>query len=173
MNLKPLAAIVAMSQNRVIGWDNDIPWYIPADLKHFKKNTLGKPCIMGRKTYDSIIARLGKPLPERTNIVISRTPDLNDTRALWATSLDEAIEKAQACEGAEIMIIGGAQIYELALPKLDRMYITEIMQDYEGDAFYPVFSRDEWNLLSQENNAADIEKNIPPYAFCLYAKKPA
>lgn len=168
---KPLAAIVAMSRNRVIGRDNDIPWYIPADLKHFKKNTLGKPCIMGRKTYDSIIARLGKPLPERTSIVISRAPNLDDTRALWAATLDEAIEKAEACEGTETMIIGGEQIYSLAMPRLTRMYITEIMQDYEGDAFYPQFNREEWSLLSQENCAGEADKNIPPYSFNLYAKR--
>ena len=139
--------IVAMAEDNVIGLNNDMPWYIPEDLQHFKAMTLGKPCIMGRKTFESIVARLGKPLPERANIVVSRSGFTHDG-ADSASGLEDAIEKAKTIakkDGAdEIMIIGGAQIYELALPLADRLYITKIHEKYDGDAFFPEYREEDW-----------------------------
>lgn len=139
-----IAAIVAMSRNRVIGANNDLLWHIPEDFKHFKKTTLGKPVIMGRKTYDSI----GKPLPGRINIIISSNPDLIDGDVFAVTTLDAAIDRARKIaisDGVdEIFIIGGGQIYQAALPMITRIYLTTIDKDFDGDAFFPSLNMDEW-----------------------------
>jgi dihydrofolate reductase len=129
--------IVAVADNNVIGKDNKMPWHIPEDFKHFKEITMGKPCIMGRKTYESILDQLGKHLPGRTSIVVSRSGYAHEG-AVSATSLEEAINKA---EGEEVMIIGGAQIYKEALNKnlADRIYLTRVHQEPQGDAFFPEF----------------------------------
>ena len=209
---KPITSIiVAAADNNVIGKDNKMPWHIPEDFKHFKETTLGKPCIMGRKTYESIFDRLGKPLPGRTSIVITRSPPyppvngggnahnenekntekhppasgglnktspptsggLNKTsppasgglhktsppvnggegadassgrgggEVLFTTSLEEAIEKAKEETSDEIMVIGGAQIYALALPFASRIYLTRVHQSPDGDAFFPELG-EEW-----------------------------
>ncbi len=136
-----LSLIVAVADNNVIGMDNKMPWHIPADFKHFKEVTMGKPCIMGRKTFESIIDQLGKPLPKRTSIVVSRS-GFEHEGAISATSLEDAIEKAKAETDDEIMIIGGSQIYELALPLADRIYLTRVHQEPKGDAFFPEFGAD-------------------------------
>ncbi len=154
-----ISLIVAVADNNVIGKDNKMPWHISEDFKHFKEVTMGKPCIMGRKTYESILEQLGKPLPKRTSIVVTRNPRLSlqgegngassqsDVSAVGegtiiATSLDEAIEKAKAETKSEIMVIGGSQIYALALPLADRIYLTRVHQEPEGDAFFPEFGPD-------------------------------
>ncbi len=137
-----LSLIVAVADNNVIGKDNKMPWHISEDFKHFKEITTGKPCIMGRKTYESILEQLGKPLPNRTSIVVSRSGYKHEG-AVTATSLDEALELAKAyiseANDNEIMVIGGAQIYKLALPIADRIYLTRVHQEPEGDAFFPEF----------------------------------
>ncbi len=137
-----LSLIVAVADNNVIGKDNKMPWHISEDFKHFKEITLNKPCIMGRKTYESILEQLGKPLPKRTSIVISRS-GYSHEGAMSATSLEEAIELAKAFateeNDNEIMVIGGSQIYKLALPTADRIYLTRVHQEPEGDAFFPEF----------------------------------
>lgn len=138
-----LSLIVAVADNNVIGLNNKMPWHIPADFKHFKKITLGKPCIMGRKTYESILEQLGKPLPKRTSIVVSRS-DYSHEGAISATSFEDAVEKAKSETDDEIMVIGGSQIYALALPLADRIYLTRVHQEPEGDAFFPEFGVD-WN----------------------------
>lgn len=137
-----IALIVAVADNNVIGKDNKMPWHIPADFKHFKEITMGKPCIMGRKTYESILEQLGKPLPGRTSIVISRT--LSSGRGQGeglkiSDSLENAITRAKEEKSQEIIIIGGAQIYKEALDKnlVDRIYLTRVHQSPEGDAFFP------------------------------------
>lgn len=143
--------IVAMAENRVIGVNNEIPWYIPEDFKHFKSVTMGKPCIMGRKTYESILAKLGKALPGRTSIVISRKGYEHED-AISVSSLESAIEKGKeiaAKDGVdEIMICGGAQIYELALQQTNRMYLTKVHQQYDGDAFFPEFNEQDWEAAA-------------------------
>jgi len=142
MNQPIISLIVAVADNNVIGKDNKMPWHIPKDFKHFKEITMNKPCIMGRKTYESILEQLGKPLPKRTSIVISRS-GYSHEGALSATSLEEAIELAKAyvsdTNDNEIMVIGGSQIYKLALPIANRIYLTRVHQEPEGDAFFPEF----------------------------------
>ena len=138
------ALIVAMARNRTIGRGNDLPWHIPEDLKYFKTLTSGKPVIMGRKTFDSIMARLGKPLPGRPHYIISRSPiDLDGVTG--CSSLEDAMTKASTDHSdSEIFVIGGASIYEQAIGKVDRMYITVIDADVEGDAAFPAFDQNEW-----------------------------
>lgn len=135
-----ISLIVAVADNNVIGMNNKMPWHIPEDFKHFKEITMGKPCIMGRKTYESILDQLGKPLPGRTSIVVSRS-GYEHEGAVSASSLEEAINKASAEDSDEVMIIGGAQIYKEALNKnlADRVYLTRVHQEPEGDAFFPEF----------------------------------
>ena len=158
-----LAAIVAMGSNRCIGVDNKLPWYLPEDLKHFKAKTLGKPVIMGRNTFESI----GKPLPGRTNIVISRNPDYQAAGIRTATSLERAISmgKAQAeISGSdEAVIIGGAQIYQATLDQIDRLYLTEVDTAPEGDAFFPVLDAARWQQIDQQEHPA--VDNRPSYRF--------
>ena len=145
-----LSAIVAMAKNRVIGINNSLPWYLPNDLKYFKAVTMGKPVIMGRKTYESI----GRPLPGRPNIVISTNPNYSAEGVTVVSSVAEA--KALANDlvaingGDEAMVIGGEQIYKLFMDSLDRMYITEVMAEVEGDAWFPMFNEEEWMEASCE-----------------------
>ena len=150
-----LAIICAMSLNRVIGRHNQLPWHLPADLQFFKRTTLGKPIIMGRKTYESI----GRPLPGRTNIVITRQQHLNYQGVHLATSLPMAIEKAQRAASAEdkneFFVIGGADIYEQALPLAQQLYITQIQAYIDGDAYFPEWDKSAWRLESSEHYPAD------------------
>jgi len=137
-----LSLIVAVADNNIIGKDNKMPWHISEDFKHFKEITTGKPCIMGRKTYESILEQLGKPLPNRMSIVVSRSGYAHEG-AVSATSLEEAVELAKTyisdANDNEIMVIGGEQIYKLALPVANRIYLTRVHQEPEGDAFFPEF----------------------------------
>jgi len=160
-----LSAIVAISANNVIGKDNELPWYLPADLKYFKKTTLGHPVIMGRKSYESI----GRPLPKRTNIVLTRDPYFISSGILIAHSLSEATSLAEELESDEVFIIGGATIYEGSLPFLDRMYITEVHEEFEGDTFFPEWNREEWKLILEEHHQSD-EKNKFNYSFKIYER---
>lgn len=145
-----ISLIVAMAQNRVIGIKNDLPWHLPADLKRFKALTTGKPVIMGRKTFESIFERIKKPLPDRPNIVISRSGFSHDGVEVY-DDLKEALEATAAnYPGQEIMVIGGASIYEQALPLADRLYLTIIQQDYNGDAWFPEINKDEWKVIEEE-----------------------
>ena len=134
-----VALIVAVSENNVIGRDNQLPWHLPEDLQYFKSVTMGKPILMGRKTYDSI----GRPLPGRANIVITRDPNWTAEGVIVVNSLEDAMaEGAQACnatESDEIMVIGGAQIYRDCLPIADKLYLTKVDAEIEGDAFFPIF----------------------------------
>lgn len=159
----PLSLIVAFAENRVIGLDNQMPWHLPADLKHFKAKTLGKPIIMGRKTWDS----LGRPLPGRLNVVVSRQADLQLEGAEVFTSLDAAIVRADQWareQGVdELMLIGGAQLYTQALPLAQRLYLTRIALSPQGDAFFPEVDLRQWHCESREEHAA-LEQQ-PAYAF--------
>lgn len=157
-----LSLIVAMSRNRVIGRNNALPWRLPADLAHFRKLTMGHWLLMGRKTFESI----GRPLPGRTIVVISRRPDFRPPGVLVAHSLQEAISMA---EGDEVFIAGGGEIFREALPLAGRLYLTLIESEFEGDVFFPEFEPGAWRLVSEESHAPD-EKNAWACRFRLYEK---
>lgn len=146
-----IALIVAMAENRAIGRDGDLPWRIPADLKHFKAKTMGKPIVMGRKTFDSI----GKPLPGRANIVVTRGdatfPDGVDVAGDIDAALAIAQKRAEQSGADEIMVIGGAALYEATLPLADRLYVTEVHETVEGDTCFPAFDRDGWREIERED----------------------
>ena len=158
-----LSLIVAMDRNRLIGCDNQLPWRLPADLQHFKATTMGKPIVMGRKTWES----LGRPLPGRTNIVITRNENYLAEGAVVVHSLQVALEKADA---EEIMLIGGANLYAQALPQVDRLYLTRVDGSFEGDAWFPEISESEWLLSATEVHEPD-EKNQHAYRFEIYNRK--
>ena len=134
-----ISAIVAIGNDRVIGKGNGLLWYIPDDLKRFKELTLGHPVIMGRKTFESILSILGKPLPNRTNIVITRDTSWSHEGALVTHSLEDAFEKAKSLDSGEVFVIGGAQVYAESLPYIDRLYLTRIDDSKDGDAFFPEY----------------------------------
>ena len=160
----PLSLIAAYAENRVIGIDNSMPWHLPGDFKYFKATTLGKPIIMGRKTWDS----LGRPLPGRLNIVVSRQPGLQLEGAEVFASLEQALVRAEQWareQGAdELMLIGGAQLYAQALEKglVSRMYLTRVELAPQGDAWFPKFDNSQWLLAS---SAAQAEEGKPAYHF--------
>ena len=143
--MKKISIIVAMSENYVIGLKNKLPWHISADLKNFKNITLGNPIIMGRKTYDSI----GNPLKDRDNIVISRDNSLKIDGVEVVDSLEKAI--FMAAEAPEIFIIGGQQIYQIALPIATHMYVTNVEGNFEGDAYFPDYNQQEWREVDRED----------------------
>jgi len=145
-----LKAIVAYAENRVIGKDNDLIWHLPDDLQHFKRHTAGRTIIMGRKTWDSLG---GRPLPKRRHIVITRKEGFEAQGAEVVHSLEDAIALAKNEE--EVFIVGGAQIYELSLPYLDILEITEIHAAPEGDAFFPIWNQDEFELISDVHHPID------------------
>ena len=164
----PLSLIAALGENRVIGVDNSMPWHLPGDFKYFKATTLGKPIIMGRKTWDS----LGRPLPGRLNIVVSRQTDLALEGAEVFPSLEAAVERADAWareHGAdELMLIGGAQLYAQGLAQADRLYLTRVALSPEGDAWFPAFDENQWKLVSNLQNPAEGDK--PAYNFEVWEK---
>ena len=154
-----VCAVVALGKNRELGKEGKLLWHIPDDLKRFKQLTKGHPIIMGRKTFESIVGYLGKPLPDRTNIVVTRHNDIVSRYAgvVVAHSLEEAIEKAKALNAEEIHIGGGAQIYEQALPFIEKLYLTLVDAEAEADSFFPPYEKEftkkvfeearEWNGL--------------------------
>ena len=154
-----ISMIVAMAHNRVIGLDNKMPWHLPADLQFFKKTTLGKPVIMGRKTYDSI----GRALPGRLNIVVSRDADLTISGVTCVTSAAQALSLVEGVD--EVMIIGGATIYKHFLALANRLYLTFIDLNTEGDTCFPDYmAQGEWQKIASENYSAD-EKNAYDLEF--------
>jgi dihydrofolate reductase len=148
-----ISLIVAMAHNRVIGKDNGMPWHLPADLKHFKAVTLGKPVIMGRKTFESI----GKALPKRRNLVVSRNPDYQAPGCEVIHSLEAAL--ALVKDVPEVCIIGGAQLFEEALPQADRLYLTFIDLHVEGDTFFPDWNTIHWKEIAREFLPIGVENN--------------
>lgn len=149
--------VAAHAQNRVIGKNNELVWRLPKDFKHFKDLTMGHPMIMGRKTFES----LGKPLPGRTSIIITRDNQYQQESCVVVHSLQEAIEEAKKID-SEIYIIGGAQVYEQALPFATKMYLTEVKAIPEGDAYFPEFSKQEWKETAREPFPKDDKHD---YAF--------
>lgn len=162
-----LSLIVAMANDRVIGIDNTLPWRLSADLKRFKATTMGKPIVMGRKTWDSI----GRPLPGRLNIVISRNADYPAEGAAVVTSLEAAIALAGQEASDEIMIMGGANIYEQAMSRVDKMYLTLINLDIKGDAWFPEYDTAQWRVEQEEAchqeaiSSEAIQQEAFDYAF--------
>lgn len=165
-----ISLIVAMATNRVIGKDNGLIWHLPNDLQFFKANTMGKPMIMGRNTFDSI----GRPLPGRTNIVVTRSTTYSPAGIVVAHSLEQAISLARDIAAKdnvdEIMIIGGAQIYEQSLKLADRIYLTQVHATLEGDAFFPEFDTTQWKEVERQDCKA-CDKNRFDYSFLTLDKK--
>ncbi len=158
-----LSMIVAHADNRVIGKDNDMPWHLPADLAYFKKTTLGKPIIMGRKTFESI----GRPLPGRKNIVISRDSAYSAEGVEVVSSVDAALTLVDDVE--EVMVIGGGAIYKHCLPSADRLYITHIDANIAGDTYFPAYDLKSWQRVESEVRPAD-EKNQYSLNFSVYQR---
>lgn len=161
INTPSLRLVVAYAQNRCIGRDNALPWHLPGDLTHFKQSTLGHPIVMGRKTWESI----GRPLPGRKNLVITRNLDYQADGALLCHSLDEAI--AQCSEAPVICIIGGAEIYQQSLSLADEIYATEVHTRVDGDSFFPALG-DEWQELQRRPQAPE---NGLSFDFVLYKRQ--
>jgi len=138
-----ISLIVAMASNRAIGLNNEMPWHLSADLKKFKQITMGSPILMGRKTFESI----GRPLPGRNNIIISRNKDYQQPGCLVFNSIEEAIASCQ--QEDEIFIIGGATFYQAALPLADKLYLTEINKSFTADTFFPAIDRNDWKELTR------------------------
>lgn len=159
--IKMISLVVAAARNNVIGKGNALPWSLPADLKHFRDITAGHTVIMGRKTFESI----GRPLPNRRNIVITRQTDYAPEGVEVANSLDEALGRAG--DGEEAFVIGGGQIFKEALPRADRVYLTRVEQDVEGDAFFPELGPSEWREASRREGVVD-EKNAIPHTFLVF-----
>ncbi len=150
--------IAAMGKDRVIGLDNTMPWHLPADLQWFKKTTMDSPIIMGRKTYDSI----GRPLPGRLNIILSRNVELQIEGCTVVNSLDAALLAAEGAE--EVFITGGAHLYEKFLDFADKLYLTLIEADFEGDTYFPDYTQYQWHETERIEISAD-ENNPYPYSF--------
>ncbi|WP_040728007.1 type 3 dihydrofolate reductase [Thiomicrorhabdus sp. Kp2] len=159
-----IAMIAAMAKNRVIGLDNDMPWHLPDDLKFFKAVTTGKPVIMGRKTFESIGS---KPLPNRPNYVISRQMDLNTEGVKVFSSVEAAL--SELSEAEEVIIMGGGQLYTMMLPKADKLYLTLIDADIDGDTHFPDWTRLAWNELAREHHAKD-ERHAYEFDFVTLEK---
>ena len=170
-----VSIIAAVAKNGVIGRDGELPWHLPADMRYFKEKTAGKPVIMGRKTFESILRRLGKPLPDRFNVVLSRRPGrLAKYFVAFADSQRSAFEAAKSAAKAmdrkEIFVIGGASVYKAFLPFTKRVYLTLIDEDFEGDAHFPPLDENEWVEISRESHEAD-EKNKYGYSFVVLERR--
>ncbi|ODT70280.1 MAG: diacylglycerol kinase [Nitrosomonadales bacterium SCN 54-20] len=168
-----LSVLVAMARNRAIGNNNALPWRLPHDLRHFKELTMGHPIIMGRKTYESI----GRLLPGRTSIIITRQPDYEVPGALVVRSIGEALTACSQTKSGkegrldqvnECFVIGGADIFQQMLPLCDRLYMTEIHRDFEGDTYFPEFDRNDWWEVSREEH---VDDNGLEYHFVTLDRK--
>lgn len=161
-----VALIVALAENGVIGRDNQLPWHLPEDLAYFKRTTLGKPIIMGRKTFESI----GRPLPGRPNLVVTRQRDWQVAGVTVCNSLDQALAQAQreatALGAGELMVIGGGELYRQALPRAERLYLTRVHAEVAGDAWFPDLAAHEWQQESTERHVAG-GSNPYDYSFIV------
>jgi len=157
-----ISAIVAMDQNRVIGISNTLPWHLPADLKHFKQITTGHPIVMGRKTFDSI----GKPLPNRQNLVVTKNPAWHVDGCVRVETLKEACDFAMSIDAHELFIIGGESIFREYLPNVSRLYLTIIQHQFVGDTYFPKIDESKWRVISAEDHVAD-QTNQYDYRFLV------
>ncbi|MEW6692686.1 MAG: dihydrofolate reductase [Pseudomonadota bacterium] len=160
--------IAAMDSQRLIGKGDGLPWRLPADLRHFKAMTLGKPVIMGRKTFETI----GRPLPGRTTIVITRDMGYQPEGVIVAHTINDALEAARevAGEEGEVMVAGGANVYFQFLPRADRMLLTLVHGSFEGDTWFPAYDRRDWGVIQEEQHPADDENNVP-YSFITLQRR--
>jgi dihydrofolate reductase len=165
-----VSLIVAMSQNRVIGRDNQMPWHLPDELQYFKRVTMGKPVLMGRNTFESI----GRPLPGRPNIVITRNADYDADGISVVNTVEDALDLAEQLTdydaNAEAMVIGGAQIFATLFPRADMLYLTLVQAEIDGDVFFPEFPAEDWQLVSRDEHAAN-ERNPYPYSVLVLERK--
>lgn len=161
-----LSLVVAASANDAIGKDNQLLWHLPNDLKFFKNITWGFPVIMGRKTFEAV----NRPLPGRTNIVITRQADWSAAEVINAIDLDDAIQKAAATNAKQVFIIGGGEIYKQAMSVAGTIYITRVHAVLDGDTFFPVIDEQEWKLVSNEDFPSD-EKHVYAYSFQVWKKR--
>lgn len=161
-----ISMIAAMAHDRVIGKDNQMPWHLPADLAHFKRVTLGKPVLMGRKTFESI----GRPLPGRRNLVISRNPGYQAEGIEVVGSVEAALALLAGSSVEELMVIGGGHLYAEMLPSADCLYLTQIDLAVEGDTRFPAFDDGQWQRIECESHPAD-EKNPHPYSFETWQRR--
>lgn len=159
-----ISIIAAMAENRAIGINNSLPWHLPADLRHFRQLTIGHHVIMGRRNYESI----GKPLPDRHNIVVTRNPEYRAPGCQVKNSLEKALRDIQ--NDPEIFIIGGAEIYRQALSVADRIYLTLVHAEINGDIYFPEFDMRDWKETIRTRHEAD-ERNSYPYSFVTYDRK--
>lgn len=159
-----ISFLVAMDNKRTIGKDNDLPWHLPDDLAYFKRVTMGHPMVMGRKTYESI----GRPLPGRENIILTRNKDYRAEGCTIVHTIEEVIDRHRPDE--ELFIIGGAEIFNTTFSHADRLYITHIDDDFEGDTFFPEFDEQHWELVSKEKGIKN-EKNPYDYYYLVYNRK--
>lgn len=159
-----ISLIWAMADNRVIGIENRLPWKLPADMQWFRKQTMGKPIIMGRKTFESFGA---KALPGRANIIITHDKAYQTEGAVVVHSVDEALQEAEQKNAEEVMIIGGASFYEQMLPKADRLYVTLVHGSFEGDAFFPEVDFSKWKEVERVESEPD-ERNKYACSFLVY-----
>ena len=160
-----ISLIAAVASNRAIGKGNQLLWHLPEDMRYFRETTRGKPVIMGRRTWESLPDAF-RPLPGRHNIVVSRNPAYAATGATLVTSLDEAIQKAG--ETNEVFVIGGAELYRQALPLADRLYLTEVSGDFEGDAFFPQVPTSDWQEIVRK---AQTTASPLAYSFAIYLRR--
>ena len=166
-----ISLIAAVAKNGVIGFQNRLPWNLPADMKYFKEKTVGHVIITGRKNYESIPQKF-RPLPGRTNIIITRNPFYDAAGAIAVRSLQEALEAARHSGETECFVIGGAEIFRLAMPFANRLYITRIDVPFEGDTFFEWPDLDGWKETMRQDHEAD-EKNPYPFSFTLLEKNVA
>lgn len=169
MNQFTISIIVAVSENNVIGKDNQLIWHLPADMKYFKEKTTGHCIITGRKNYESIPEKF-RPLPNRTNIIITRQRDYQAPGAIIVGSIEEAISEAKETGDSEIFIIGGGEIFTQTMRIADKIYLTKVHQSFEGDTFFPEIKSSQWKEMKRTDFQAD-EKNKFAYSFLEFIKK--
>lgn len=163
-----ISLIAALSRNRVIGRNNDLPWHLPDDMKYFMQTTKGHHVIMGRKNYDSIPEKF-RPLPNRVNIVVTRQPALTLPNCIVVHSLEEAVAIAREAGEQELFIIGGAAIYQLGIPLANRLYLTEIDATLSGDTYFPAFDKNDWKETARQHHSAD-ERHAYAFDFVIYER---
>lgn len=161
-----ISFILAMDENRVIGKNNQLPWHLPEDLKFFKRTTMGHPIIMGRKTYESI----GRPLPGRENIIITRNRNFQSDQCKVLYSVEDLLIYCAENPNEEYFVIGGAEVFKQLIQHVERLYITFIHEQFDGDTFFPSINMKEWELTSREQGLQD-EKNPYQYEFLIYDRK--
>lgn len=163
-----ISLIAAVSENNVIGRNNDLPWHLPADMRYFRDTTMGHCVIMGRKNYDSIPLKY-RPLDKRINIIVTRQKNFQAVGCIVVSSIEDALNEARKKNEKEVFIIGGADIFKQTIDIADKIYYTKIHHSFEGDVFFPEIDLSKWKLTSRQDIDADA-KNIFPFSFCVYER---